>query len=106
MSAERRSRTPGTPATEAGAARLVALSHDLMGAVDERGRLVWTNPAWERVLGWPPGALGGSFYLDWLHPDDRAGAAEARRGLSEGAGGGPEVEGRGGPGGGEHPWGV
>src|SRR3954447_20083510 len=92
MSAERRSRTPSTPATEAGAARLVALSHDLMGAVDERGRLVWTNPAWERVLGWPPGALGGSFYLDWLHPDDRAGAAEARRALSEGAGEWPEIE--------------
>ena len=34
----------------ASANRLVTLSHDLVGALDFEGRLVWANPAWEVVL--------------------------------------------------------
>ena len=43
--------------TPASASRLVALSHDLVGALDLEGRLVWANPAWEVVLGRDPAQL-------------------------------------------------
>ena len=57
--------------TPASAGRLFALSHDLMGALDLDGRLVWANPAWEVVLGRDPSDLVGTPYLELLHPDDR-----------------------------------
>jgi PAS domain S-box-containing protein len=60
--------------TPASAGRLFALSHDLMGALDLEGRLVWANPAWEVVLGRDPAELTGTSYLELLHPDDREGA--------------------------------
>jgi PAS domain S-box-containing protein len=76
----------------AGAEQLVALSHDLMGAVDVHRRLVWTNPAWKAVLGWEPEELAGVVYSDLLHPDDRPAAANAERALLAGAGRWPEAE--------------
>ena len=48
-----------------------ALSHDLMGALDVEGRLVWANPAWEHVLGRTPPSSPGTPYLELLHPEDR-----------------------------------
>jgi PAS domain S-box-containing protein len=70
----------------AAAEQLVALSHDLMGAVDAGRRLVWTNPAWKALLGWEPEELAGVVYSDLLHPDDRETAAAAERALMAGAG--------------------
>ncbi len=61
----------------AAAEQLVALSHDLMGAVDAGRRLVWTNPAWKALLGWEPEELAGVVYSDLLHPADREPAAAA-----------------------------
>jgi PAS domain S-box-containing protein len=74
------------PADPVGAEQLVSLSHDLMGAVDHRRRLVWTNPAWKEVLGWEPEELAGVVYSDLLHPDDRPSADAAERALMGGAG--------------------
>jgi signal transduction histidine kinase len=56
--------------TPASAGRLVALSLDLMGALDLEGRLVWANPAWQAVLGRDPAGLAVTPYLELLHPDD------------------------------------
>ena len=84
---------PSLPGDDpAAAARLVALSHDLMGAVDVHRRLVWTNPAWQAVLGWEPDELAGVVYSDLLHPDDRPAAETAERALVAGAGRWPEAE--------------
>ena len=84
----RRARRP----TGASAARLFDLSHDLMGATDRDGRLVWTNPAWERLLGWRPAELDGVRYLELVHPDDRERAHGAEQALAGGAGEWPEIE--------------
>jgi PAS domain S-box-containing protein len=84
---------PSLPGDDpAAAARLVALSHDLMGALDGRGRFVWTNPAWKEVLGWEPEELAGVVYSELLHPNDRPAAQNAERALVAGAGRWPEAE--------------
>ena len=78
--------------TPASAGRLFALSHDLMGALDLDGRLVWANPAWEVVLGRDPSALVGTPYLELLHPDDRDRALAVQSDLAAGRTGRPELE--------------
>ena len=78
--------------TAASASRLFALSHDLMGALDLQGRLVWTNPAWEHLLGFGTEELTGSLYLDLLHPDDRERALAVQAELARGRTDRPELE--------------
>ena len=78
--------------TPANASRLFALSHDLMGALDVEGRLVWTNPAWEHVLGRPSAELAGTPYLELLHPDDRERALTVQAELAAGRTQRPELE--------------
>jgi PAS domain S-box-containing protein len=78
--------------TPASAGRLFALSHDLMGALDRDGRLVWANPAWEAVLGLDPAALPGTPYLELLHPDDRERALAVQAELAAGRTQRPELE--------------
>jgi PAS domain S-box-containing protein len=74
------------------AARLFALSHDLMGAIDRDGRLVWTNPAWEATLGWTAEELAEMNYLELVHPDDRARISIAEAALTGGAAHWPDTE--------------
>jgi PAS domain S-box-containing protein len=78
--------------TPASAGRLFALSHDLMGALDLEGRIVWANPAWEVVLGRDPAALAGTPYLELLHPDDRERALAVQAELGAGQTVRPELE--------------
>jgi len=78
--------------TPASAARLVAQSHDLMGALDLEGRLVWANPAWRAVLGRDPAELAGTPYLELLHPDDHGRALTVQAELAAGAVVRPELE--------------
>jgi PAS domain S-box-containing protein len=75
------------------AERLATLTHDLLGAVDADRRLVWTNPAWEPVLGWSVEELQGASYHDLVHPADlpRVQAAEEEV-LAGRAGARPETE--------------
>jgi PAS domain S-box-containing protein len=61
-------RTAVDPATRA--ERFVAISHDLMCACEVHGQIVWSNPAWERQLGWPSAELETKNYLELVHPDD------------------------------------
>jgi PAS domain S-box-containing protein len=77
--------------TAASAKRLFALTHDLMGALDLQGRLVWTNPAWERLLGRSSEELVGTPYLDLLHPDDRERALAVQAELGAGRTERPEL---------------
>ena len=76
----------------ASANRLVTLSHDLVGALDLEGRLVWANPAWEVVLGHDPAQLTGVSYLDLVHPDDRERALAVQAELAAGRTERPELE--------------
>src|SRR5215218_1897420 len=78
--------------TPASAGRLFALSHDLMGALDLEGRLVWTNPAWQHLLGRPSSELAGTSYLALLHPDDRERALGVQAELMGGRVTRPELE--------------
>jgi PAS domain S-box-containing protein len=78
--------------TPASAGRLVALSHDLMGAIDLEGRLVWVNPAWNVLLGYEPESLIGVPYLELLHPDDRERALAVQGELGAGRTDRPELE--------------
>jgi PAS domain S-box-containing protein len=58
---------------------LWAASPDLLGVTDADGVWLEVNPAWTRVLGWPPERILGRS-SDWLlHPDDAAAYAVQRR---------------------------
>lgn len=43
---------------------------DLLSISDTAGRFTKVNPAWEKTLGYPAGAIEGQSYLDMVHPDD------------------------------------
>ena len=56
------------------------LSQDMLCTLDDRGRIVEVNGAWERNLGYRPEELVGTHLVDLAHPDDRERAiAEAIR---------------------------
>lgn len=48
------------------------LSPTLVCTSDHAGRLEDLNPAWERVLGYPPAELIGQRFIELVHPDDVA----------------------------------
>ena len=75
------------------AERLATLTHDLLGAVGPDWCLVWTNPAWEPVLGWTAEELRSFSYHELVHPEDlpRVQAAETAV-LAGRAGSRPETE--------------
>src|SRR3954466_13670734 len=75
------------------AERLATLTHDLLGAVDAGRRLVWTNPAWEPVLGWTAEELRAGSYHEIVHPDDLERVQAAEEDVLAGrAGARPETE--------------
>jgi PAS domain S-box-containing protein len=102
MSSQRARRA--APPGDLAAVRLAALSHDLMGALDARGRLVWTNAAWETVLGWSEHELAGTVYSSLVHPDERARVEAAEREWAAGETRWPELEVRVRAHGGAHRW--
>ncbi len=54
---------------------------DMIAVVDKNGNRLYNSPAYQKVLGYTPGELGGSS-LEQIHPEDRArvhGAAEKAR---------------------------
>jgi len=50
---------------------------DLVTVLGRDGTIMYESPSVERILGWPPGALGGQNVLDWIHPSDRAATVAA-----------------------------
>jgi PAS domain S-box-containing protein len=79
-------------APEAGA--LVALSSELLGVLDESGRLQPVNGAWERVLGLAPDELNGAPLLTFIHPEDRGRVYEAWQEARAGGRDRPDVKAR------------
>jgi PAS domain S-box-containing protein len=73
--------------------RLSTMTNDLLGAAGADRRLVWTNPAWQPLLGWTPEELAARSYHELVHPDDRERVSEAEREVLAGrAGERPETE--------------
>jgi PAS domain S-box-containing protein len=56
---------------------LIEHASDLVAILDGEGRMSYTSPAHERVLGYAPGALDGRLARDLVHPDDLHAAREA-----------------------------
>jgi PAS domain S-box-containing protein len=54
-------------------------SQDLLIVVDAGGLIRDINPAWETHLGWQREDVVGRHFLEFVHPDDLDGAAEAHR---------------------------
>lgn len=43
---------------------------DLMAIIDENGRRIWTNEAYNKILGYDTSELRGTYSMGDLHPDD------------------------------------
>jgi PAS domain S-box-containing protein len=54
-----------------------ASSLDLLCIADTSGYFLKLNPEWENVLGYGVEDMVGKSFLDFIHPDDRAGTLEA-----------------------------
>lgn len=54
---------------------LVENLNDLVAEVASDGRVVYANPSWAAVLGYPPSALLGRDFLARVHPEDHAAAS-------------------------------
>jgi PAS domain S-box-containing protein len=53
-----------------GRARTWQLTTDIMGVLNAEGIFELSNPAWQRVLGWPEEIIASTPFFDFLHPDD------------------------------------
>ncbi len=61
------------------------LSQDMLCVASLDGAFLRLNPAWQRVLGYEDAELLATPFLDFVHPDDRAGTIEAMSALTSGA---------------------
>jgi diguanylate cyclase (GGDEF)-like protein/PAS domain S-box-containing protein len=55
---------------------LIRVSPDLISVIDAEGKMTYTSPAAEVMLGYGPGALVGINAFDLVHPVDQIGALE------------------------------
>ena len=62
--------------------RFFTVALDLLCIADTAGVFRRLNPQWEIVLGYPLEELEGKRFLDFIHPDDRAGTEAAVRELA------------------------
>jgi PAS domain S-box-containing protein len=51
--------------------RLIETSHDLIQTIDGQGRIVYTGPSVERLLGYTADQITGTGPEEFIHPDDR-----------------------------------
>jgi PAS domain S-box-containing protein len=51
--------------------QLIETSHDLVQTLDQQGRIVYTGPSVERLLGYTPEEITGSGAPEFIHPDDQ-----------------------------------
>jgi PAS domain S-box-containing protein len=66
------------------AGRHFELSRDLVCTADFEGKLMQVNAVWTMVLGWQADELCSRPFIDFVHPDDRAGTQAEWAGLTEG----------------------
>ena len=64
--------------------RFFELSLNLLAIISFDGYFVEANPTWEKVLGYKPSELITHYYLDFVHPDDRAATATEAQKLVQG----------------------
>ena len=85
---------PVPPTAGSLAERLAAITHDLLGAAGADRRLIWTNPAWQPLLGWTAEELAARSYHELIHPEDlpRVQDAERRRARAAAPATRPETE--------------
>jgi PAS domain S-box-containing protein len=55
---------------------LIERSYDLVQVLDPQGRVVYTGPSVERLLGYTPEEIAGGTIPDFMHPEDLPAAAE------------------------------
>jgi PAS domain S-box-containing protein len=60
------------------------LSLDVVCVVDQNGKFVGVNPAWQHTLGHLSAEVVGERYIDFVHPDDIESTLKATRSLIEG----------------------
>ena len=65
--------------------RLIEASSDLLLVCELDGTIRHLSLGWERVLGWKPPEMLGRRAIDFVHPDDVAGALDAAETLRQGA---------------------
>ena len=56
---------------------LIENSTDLIAHCDTNGRYVSISPSYSEMIGWSADEMVGQLVVDFLHPDDRASAADA-----------------------------
>jgi PAS domain S-box-containing protein len=93
FSASSQTAVPALAGGDTLADRLSAMTHDLLCAADADRRLIWTNPAWQPLLGWTAEELAAESYHRLVHPDDLDRVTRAERAVLAGrAGDRPETE--------------
>jgi PAS domain S-box-containing protein len=73
---EERRAAAALAASNAERERIWNAAHDLMGIIGRDGRLRSLNPAWNRLLGYPPSEMSDRSVLDFVLADDRSRVAE------------------------------
>ncbi|MEA2206895.1 MAG: two-component system, cell cycle sensor histidine kinase and response regulator CckA [Blastocatellia bacterium] len=63
-------------ATEARFVSLVEQSSDVISIIRPSGRVLYESPSIERVFGYAPSEMMGRMLIEFVHPDDQAGARE------------------------------
>lgn len=61
--------------------RLVSRALDLASVLDFEGQILFANPAWEEILGYPLPEVLGRRVRDFIHPDDMPAVDEAAQKL-------------------------
>ena len=64
--------------------RFFTLALDMLGIADMSGTLRQVNPSWGKTLGFTDEELKSRSFLEFVHPDDRAGTAEQLALLAKG----------------------
>jgi len=55
------------------------VSPDILGVLNAEGYIETSNPAWEANLGWTEEELATTYFMDFIHPDDRTRTMEVWR---------------------------